>query len=113
VLYILLAEGKDENIIKRARASFKRTRAGAGVGTIVRKRIVIILIILAIALVVLLLYTQIYFGNQSYKVENYNALWNQSLADLRSGNTTIDEYCINRVHDLDFCNRFNSLQYFE
>jgi predicted PurR-regulated permease PerM len=87
-------------------------RTTACVSTIASKPIVIILIIAAIVLVVFLLYTQIQVGNESYKIENYEALWNQSLANFRSGNTTIDEYCINRVHDEDFCNRFMSLQYF-
>ena len=87
-------------------------RTTARVSTIASKPIVIILIIAAIVLVVFLLYTQIQVGNESYKIENYEALWNQSLANFRSGNTTIDEYCINRVHDEDFCNRFMSLQYF-
>ena len=96
-------EGKSSEI-------FKKTKAGAR--TILSKPIIIILIIAAIVLVVFLLYTQTQVGNQSYKIENYEALWNRSLADLRSGNTTIVEYCINRVHDEDFCNRFMSLQYF-
>ena len=73
--------------------------------------LVIVLIIAAIALVVVLLTTQNHFNNQSNKVENFNALWNQSLADLRSGNTTVGEYCINSVHDEDFCNRLKSLEY--
>ena len=88
----------------------RRTTARAR--TIASKPKVIILIIAAIVLVVFLLYTQIQVGNESYKIENYEALWNQSLANFRSGNTKIDEYCINRVHDEDFCNRFMSLQYF-
>jgi hypothetical protein len=95
-------EGKSSEIIKKT---------GAGALTILRKPIVVILIIGAIALVAVLLSTQIYFSNQSNKIENFNALWNQSLADLRSGNTTVGEYCINRVHDEDFCNRLKSLEY--
>ena len=95
-------EGKSSEIIKKT---------GAGARTILRKPVVIILIIGAIALVAVLLSTQIYFSNQSNKIENFNALWNQSLADLRSGNTTVGEYCINRVHDEDFCNRLKSLEY--
>ena len=106
-----MPEDEDENIIKRAKARdiYKKTSAGAR--TIARKPIVIILIIAAIALGVFLLYTLFQFSNQSYKIEDFNALWNQSLADLRSGNTTIDEYCTKRVHDENFCNRFKSLQY--
>ena len=80
-------------------------------GILLGRPIVILLIIGAIVLGVFLLYTQIQYSNQAYKIENFNALWNQSLADLRSGNTTIDEYCVNRVHDNDLCNRFNNLQY--
>ena len=95
-------EGKSSEIIKTT---------GAGARTIFRKPIVIILIIAAIALVAVLLSTQNHFNNQSSKVENYNALWNQSLADLRSGNTTVGEYCINSVHDEEFCNRLKSLEY--
>jgi hypothetical protein len=95
-------EGKSSEIIKKT---------GAGARTISRKPIVIILIIGAIALISVLLSTPIYFSNQSNKIENFNALWNQSLADLRSGNTTAGEYCINRVHDEDFCNRLKSLEY--
>ncbi len=92
-------EGKSSEIVKKT---------GAGAGTVLRKPIVIILIIAAIALVVILLSAQ---SNQSNEIENYNALWNQSLADLRNGNTTVGEYCLNRVHDEDFCNRLKSLEY--
>jgi hypothetical protein len=80
-------------------------------GSIVRRPMVILLIIVAIVLVAFLLYTLIHFGSQSYKIDNYDALWNQSLADLRSGNMTVGEYCINRIHDVDLCNRFNNLEY--
>jgi hypothetical protein len=95
-------EGKSTEIVKKT---------GTGARTILHKPIVILLIIAAIAIVVVLLSTQTYFSSQSDKIENYNALWNQSLADLRSGNTTVGEYCINRVHDEDFCNRLKSLEY--
>jgi hypothetical protein len=80
-------------------------------GILARRPILIILIIGAIALGGFLLYSQIQLSNQSYKIENYNALWNQSLADLRGGNTSIDEYCNSPVHDEDLCNRFMNLQY--
>jgi hypothetical protein len=133
-LNILLAEDKDEDIIKKSEENLrdakeniqektakivdkgkssgivKKTKEGAL--TILRKPIMVILIIVAIVLIVFLVYTQIYLRDQSYKIENYEALWNQSLADLRSGNSTIDQYCINRVHDDDLCNRFKSLDYF-
>ena len=95
-------EGTSSEIVKRT---------GAAARTILRKPIVIIIIIAAIALVVILLSTQIHFNNQANKIENFNALWNQSLADLRSGNTTVGEYCFNPVHDEDFCNRLKSLEY--
>ena len=80
-------------------------------GILAGRPIVVLLIIGAIVLGGFLLYSQIQLSNQSYKIENFNALWNQSLADLRSGNTSIDEYCLNRVHDEELCNRFMSLQY--
>ena len=73
--------------------------------------IIIILVIGVIVLGVFLLYTVMQLSNESSKTENYNAFWNQSLADLKSGNITLDEYCNNRVHDEEFCNRFSSLQY--
>lgn len=78
-----------------------------------RKPILIILIIGAIVLGGFLVYSQIQLSNQSYKVENYNALWNQSLADLRGGNTSIAEYCNSPVHDEDLCNKFMNLQYMD
>ncbi len=80
-------------------------------GILARKPILIILIIGAIVLGAFLVYSQIQLSNQSYKVENYNALWNQSLADLRGGNTSIAEYCNSPVHDEDLCNKFMNLQY--
>ena len=80
-------------------------------GILAGRPIVVLLIIGAIVLGGFLLYSQIQLSNQSYKIENFNALWNQSLADLRSGNTSIDEYCLNRVHDEELCNRFKNLQY--
>lgn len=87
-------------------------KTNARARAIARKPIVIIMIIALIALCLISLYMQIQSSNESYKIENFNAIWNHSLADFRSGNTTIVEYCINRVHDEDFCNRFTSLQYF-
>ena len=95
-------EGTSSEIVKKT---------WAGARTILRKPIVIIIIIAAIALIVVLLYTQIHFNNQANKIENNKALWNQSLADLRSGNSTVGEYCITPVHDEDFCNRLQSLEY--
>ena len=80
-------------------------------GIFSRRPIVVVLIIGVIILGGVLLYTQFQLSNQSYKIENFNALWNESLADLRSGNATIDEYCNNRVHDENLCNQFRNLQY--
>ena len=80
-------------------------------GIFSRRPIVVVLIIGVIILGGVLLYTQFQLSNQSYKIENFNALWNVSLADLRSGNATIDEYCNNRVHDENLCNQFRNLQY--
>lgn len=82
-------------------------------GILARKPILIILLIGAIVLGSFLVYSQIQLSNQSYKVENYNALWNQSLVDLRGGNASIVEYCNSPVHDEDLCNRFMSLQYID
>ena len=82
-------------------------------GILARKPILIILIIGAIVLGGFLVYSQIQLSNQSYKVENYNALWNQSLVDLRGGNASIVEYCNSPVHDEDLCNRFMNLQYID
>ena len=82
-----------------------------GTGILGRRPIIIVLIVGAIVLSGFLLYSQIQLSNQAYKIENFNALWNTSLADLRSGNTTIDEYCNNRVHDENLCNQYRNLQY--
>lgn len=106
-----MAKGRDRDIIKKAKSLDIVRKTGLRVRTIARDRIVIILIIVVIVLAVFLLYTQIYLSNQSYKIKDYNSNWNQSLADLRSGNMTIGEYCISLVHDEDFCNQFKSLQY--
>ena len=108
-----------EKIVEHEPAAVKRYKDNAkiiekgrvGINMLARKPIVTALVIVAIVLGGFLLYSQIQLTNQSYKIENFNAAWNQSLADLRSGNTTIDEYCINRVHDEELCNRFMNLQY--
>jgi hypothetical protein len=90
----------------------EKRMAGTSIpGLIARKPIIVILIIGAIILGGFLLYSQIQLSNQAYKVENYNALWNQSLADLRGGNTSLVDYCNKLVHDDDLCNRFMNLQY--
>jgi hypothetical protein len=80
-------------------------------GMVSRKFIIVGLVIIAAILAGYLIYSQIQFSNQAYKIENFNALWNKSLDDLHNGNTTIIEYCNNRVHDENLCNQFSSLQY--
>jgi hypothetical protein len=108
-----------ENIVENEPAEVKRhkdnpkivEKGRVGINMLPHKSIVITLVIVAIVLGGFLLYSQMQLSNQSYKIENFNANWNQSLADLRSGNTTIVEYCNNRVHDEDLCNRFMNLQY--
>jgi hypothetical protein len=108
-----------ENIVEHESAEVKRhkdnpriaEKGKVGINMLTRKPIVTTLVIVAIVLGGFLLYSQMQLSNQSYKIENFNANWNQSLADLRSGNTSIVEYCNNRVHDEDLCNRFMNLQY--
>lgn len=99
---------RDQDIPKKVE---KRVGGTTIPGIVARKPILIILIIGAIVLGSFLVYSQIQLSNQSYKVENYNALWNQSLADIRGGNGSIVEYCNSPVHDEDLCNRFMNLQY--
>jgi len=108
-----------ENIAEHAPTEVKRhkdnpkivEKGRVSVNMLPHKPIVITLVIVAIVLGGFLLYSQMQLSNQSYKIENFNANWNQSLADLRNGNTSIVEYCNNRVHDEDLCNRFMNLQY--
>ena len=89
----------------------KVEKISTGTAIFSRRPIVVILIIGVIILGSFLVYTQFQLSNQSYKIQNFNALWNTSLADLRSGNTTIDEYCNNRVHDENLCNQYRNLHY--
>ena len=107
-----MAEDKDRDLIKEAKYSDIVRRSTARARTMVLKPIVIVIIIAAITLVAFLLYAQTYSRNEFYKIENYNALYNQSLADFRSGNLTINEYCFKSLHDEEFCNQYKSLQYF-
>jgi cell division protein FtsL len=108
-----------ENIVEHEPTEVKRhkdnpkivEKGRVGISMLPHKPIVTTLVIVAIVLGGFLLYSQMQLSNQSYKIENFNANWNQSLADLRSGNTSIVEYCNNRVHDQDLCNRFMNLQY--
>jgi len=108
-----------ENIVEHELAEVKRFKDNSkivekgrvGINLLTHKPIVTMLVIVAIVLGGFLLYSQMQLSNQSYKIENFNANWNQSLADLRSGNTSIVEYCNNPVHDEDLCNQFKSLQY--
>jgi hypothetical protein len=110
-----IAENEPTGVDRDQNASEKIEKKIGGTtipGIVARKPILIILIIGIILLGSFLVYSQIQLSNQSYKVENYNALWNQSLADLRGGNASIAEYCNRLVHDEDLCNRFMNLQYF-
>ena len=108
-----------ENIVKHEPTAVKRNKDSpeiiekrkVGIKILAGKPIVITLIIVAIVLGGFLLYTLIQYSNQSYKIENFNALWNQSLSDLRNGNISVIEYCNKRVHDENLCNQFNNLQY--
>ena len=108
-----------ENIVKHEPTAVKRNKDSPeiiekrkiGIKILAGKPIVITLIIVAIVLGGFLLYTLIQYSNQSYKIENFNALWNQSLSDLRNGNISVIEYCNKRVHDENLCNQFNNLQY--
>jgi cell division protein FtsL len=108
-----------ENIVEYEPAEVKRhkynpkvvEKGRVGINMLTHKPIITTLVIVVIVLGGFLLYSQMQLSNQSYKIENFNANWNQSLADLRSGNTSIVEYCNNRVHDEDLCNRFMNLQY--
>ncbi|HZA70658.1 MAG TPA: hypothetical protein VE548_13265 [Nitrososphaeraceae archaeon] len=97
--------------LDRDRDNRENIEKGNIVGILARRPIVIILIIGIIVLGGFLIYTQFQLSNQSYKTENYDALWNQSLLDLRSGNASINEYCNNRVHDEELCSQFKNLQY--
>src|ERR1043165_496748 len=97
---------------KPRRDNSKMAEKGKGViNKISHKPVVITLVIVAIVLGGFLLYSQMQLSNQSYKIQNFNANWNQSLSDLRNGTTSLTEYCNNRVHDEDLCNRFMNLQY--
>lgn len=91
--------------------SAKVENISTGTSRFSRRPIVVILIIGVIILGSFLLYTHFQLSSQSYKIENFNVLWNESLADLRSGNATLDEYCNNRVHDENLCNQFKNLEY--
>lgn len=99
---------KAENVANAAKSSEIAKKTGAGARALFGNPIVILFIIAAIILVVVLLLFN--SGNQS-KMENFNALWNQSLAGLRSGNMTVGEYCVEPVHDEDFCSRLKDLEY--
>ena len=75
------------------------------------KPLVAILIIIAITLAALLIYTALLYTNQSYKVEHYNALWNNSLTNLRNGTVSVTEYCNQDVHDQQLCDQYWNLKY--
>ena len=89
----------------------KAQKAKAAINLLGGKPIVTVLIIMAIVLGVLLLITLVQYGNQAYKIQNFNALWNNSLSDLRNGNVSLTEYCNQRVHDQKLCDQFWNLKY--
>ncbi|CAN5520614.1 hypothetical protein BH18THE1_BH18THE1_10570 [soil metagenome] len=90
----------------------KATEKGkAAIKIIGAKPIITILIIVAIVLGAFLLYTLVQYGSQSYKMDIFNALWNNSLGDLRSGTVSVTEYCNQRVHDQKLCDQFWNLKY--
>ena len=75
-----------ENIVEHEPAEVKRhkdnpkivEKGRVGVNMLPHKPIVITLVIVAIVLGGFLLYSQMQLSNQSYKIENFNANWNQS-----------------------------------
>ena len=88
------------------------TEKGKGVyNMMTRKPIVTVLIIGAVILVGILLYALVQNGDQSDKIENSKALWNQSLDGLRSGNVSVTEYCNQNPHDQQLCDLFWNLRY--
>ena len=94
------------------RVSRATTKKGKDVfNTMARKPIVPILIIGAIVLVGIVLYALVQYGNQSYKVETFNASWNQSLGGLRNGNVSVTEYCNHDPHDQKLCDIFWKLKF--
>jgi hypothetical protein len=88
------------------------TEKGKGVyNMMTRKPIVTVLIIGAVILVGISLYTLAQNGDQPNKIENSKALWNQSLASLRSGNVSVTEYCNQNPHDQQLCDLYWNLKY--
>ena len=76
-----------------------------------RRPIVTVLIIGAVILVGILLYALAQNGDQSDKIENSKAAWNQSLASLRGGNVSVTDYCNQNPHDQQLCDLFWNLKY--
>jgi len=101
-------EQRTAKIVDAGNSSDYAKKTGAGARTLLRNPIVILLIIAVIALVIILL---LFNSSNESKNENFSALWNQSLAELRNGNLTVGEYCVGPVHDEDFCNRLKDLDY--
>ena len=75
------------------------------------KPLVAILIIVAISLAAILIYMALLYTSQSYKIVHYNALWNNSLTDLRNGTVSVAEYCNQEVHDQQLCDQYWNLKY--
>ena len=77
------------------------------------RRIIIIALIIVAAVLGGFLLSQIQFSSQTYKIDDYNRLWNQSLGDLSSGNISMIGYCAQPVHDENICNQFMNLRYMD
>ena len=89
----------------------KAQKGKAAINMLRAKPIVTILIIVVIVLGGSLVYTLVQYGNQSYKIEKFNAEWNNSLGDLRKGTVSVSEYCNQFVHDQKLCDQFWNLKY--
>jgi hypothetical protein len=77
-----------------------------------KKPVVTLLIIGVIVIGAILIYAMVqYSNNQSYKEENFNASWNQSLDSLRSGNVSVTQYCNQNPHDQKLCDLYWDLRY--
>ena len=77
-----------------------------------KKPLVTVLIIGVIVIGGILIYELVqYSNNQSFKEENFNASWNQSLDSLRSGNVSVTQYCNQNPHDQKLCDLYWDLKF--
>ena len=84
---------------------------GKGVFNIMSRKPIVTLVITGVIIVGILIYAFAQYGNQSYKVEIFNASWNQSLVSLHNGNISVTEYCNQNPHDQKLCDIFWKLKY--